>query len=273
MAVLCLEHPRLTVSLDVPDPLIGVFARNFAFALAGGLPSRVDEAYRVLPGDGVPHLFRGDALLGRFADLHDLVFALEEDIENALLARAGDWMALHAGAAVLRDAAIVIVGRPDTGKTTTTFQLVELGLELLCEEIAAVDPRTLAVQPFPQVLTLSRAYAEAFRARFPVVGGALSVPTASVARYAAHRVRRRPAPARVVLFPAFDPSREPALARATPGEVLTELLGHCFPPAGGDERLYDDVIRLAERCRLIRLFSNGIEATRSLLGEVLANEL
>ena len=82
-------------------------------------------------------------------------------------------------------------------------------------------------------------------------------------------LRKAPAPLGAILFPAFSPSVEPALVEVTPGEILTELFQHCFPPALGDERLYDDVIRLVRGARLFRMHTCDIESARRLLVELI----
>ena len=270
MGLLYLEFPRLLVTLDLPDQLVADFAVNFSFAVTSRRPREVDQAYRIQLLEHGAALFKNQAPLGTFPTSLELMFSLEEDIENSLVACIGDWVGLHAGAAVLQDTAIVVVGRPDTGKTTTTFQLVELGLGLLCEEVTPIDPATGMVQPFPQVLTLARAYAEEFRSRHPVTKGTLRFPDASMARYAAKAISTRPVPLGVVLFPSFDPSGESVLEEVRPGRVLTEMLPHCFAPAAGDERLYDNVIRLIDRCRLFKLRTSGIDSARERLVELIA---
>jgi hypothetical protein len=270
MAPAFLEFPRLTVALSLPEPLVAAFTANFGFALAASPARPPDRAYGVrMEQDGVL-LVRDGLPVGIFPDPQDLMFALEEDIENAIIEHLGEWVGLHAGAAVLGDAALVVVGRPDTGKTTTTFQLVELGLDLLCEEVAAIDPAPREVQPFPQRLTLARPYAEAFQSLYPVSAGALTFPTATMARYAATRVRTRPARLGAILFPRYDPSCQPAIEDVSPGQVLTELLQHCFTPALGDETLYDGVIRLITGCRLFRVHTRDIASARSLLSDLIA---
>ena len=77
-------------------------------------------------------------------------------------------------------------------------------------------------------------------------------------------------PIAVVLFPRFDPSCAPRLEALTPGDVLTETFQYCFPPRGTEEQLYDNVIRILERCRLWRLHTRDIESSRTLLTRVIS---
>lgn len=262
-----LEHPKLTVSALVPDPLDAEFRATFAHALAEPRAS-VHHEYVVESRPDGWRLSR-DGICGQtFPTGATLLFALEEDLENALIARLGDWIGFHAGAVALGDQAVVTVGLSDTGKTSSTFQLIELGLELIAEEVTPVDAGSLQVHPFPQVLTLSRRYAEQFAAAYPITGGALTYHDATMARYAPSRVRRSPVTIAAMLFPHYDPAGRSWLEPVAPGDVLTEIFRYCFTPQIPDERLYDHVIRVLEHCQLWRLHTRDLASARALLGSV-----
>ena len=270
MRLLFLEYPKLTISLSVPDDDAGAFRANFAHAIVSGTPASVQIEFLIRRlGTGVA-LERNGTPVGVFPDAAELMFALEEHIENALIERLDGWIGLHAGAVAMPDMAIVTVGHPDTGKTTTTFQLVELGLELLCEEVTPIDPSAIRVHPFPGVLTLDRGYAERFTSRYPVTHGALTFHGPGMARYTAGRVRRESVALGAMLFPRFDPSCTPGLEVLGPADVLTDIFQYCFTPTMKDEQLYDSVIRVIERCRLFRMHTRDIESARGLLVELLS---
>lgn len=269
MTLLFLDYPKLAVSLSVPERIADGFRDNFSHALVSQ-PPVVHHAYAAVP-DGHGWLLVRDGELGRqYPTPADLMFALEEDLENALIARLDGWVGLHAGAVALGEQAIVTVGHSDTGKTSSTFQLIQLGLELVAEEVTPVDPATLRVHPFPQVLTLSRRYAEQSAASYPIAGGTLRYHDATMARFAPARVHARPVPIAAMLFPRFDPACAPRLEQVTPGEVLTETFRYCFPPQVAEEQLYDNVIRILERCHLWRVHTRDIASSRTLLADVIA---
>ena len=156
MTRLWLEYPNVTVAIAAPDSVTPLLREHFAPVLAP--PSAAASCvFEIAVGADGPSLSQAGEARRVFANTLELVFFLEEEIERAVLGRLGPRVGLHAGAAVLGDAALAVVGHPDTGKTTTTFQLVELGLDLLCEEVTVVDPDTAEAFPFPHTLSLSRA--------------------------------------------------------------------------------------------------------------------
>jgi len=268
MRHLILEYPKLAVRLSAPDDISGILAQNFAHALTVA-PSIVPRhAFEVRPGDDGLALVKNGAVIGLFADPSDLLFALEEDLEFALIESLDGWVGLHAGAVVLDDIAIVTVGHPDTGKTTTTLNLIELGLPFLCEEVTPVDPETCAVHSFPHPLTLSRAYGEALNVCYPVQHGVLTYHGPDMARYSARRVHRTPVRLGAIVLPAYDPSATPALTEVPPADVIPDLFQYCFAPTRGDELLYDSVIRVVEQCRLFRMQTCSIESARTLLTQL-----
>jgi hypothetical protein len=242
--------------------------RNFPAAIVDAAPPDIHRHFHVDAGcDGVS--LTGDgAPVGTFPVIEELLFFLEELLENALVERLGEWVGFHAGAAVAHESAIIVAGRPDSGKTTSMFQLAELGLELLCEEVTPVDPATRTVHPFPQVLTLDRAYMQQYLSLYPAEHGVVSYYGPTMARYAPTRLRAGTARLGAIVLPSFHPSFERRLEETRPAMILADLLQCCFPPAHGDERLFDSVIRIVEGCRLFTLRSCDIGSARTLLGQV-----
>ena len=192
-------------------------------------------------------------LTGQFTSCLDFICHLEEDIENTLIRTIGNYVGFHAGAVMIGDSACVIPGNPDTGKTTTTFNLIEIGQTFLCEEVTPVDPETFLVYPYPQVLCLEGAYAKKYLSRHPVTNGELKILDSQMARYRPYVVGSDPAPLETILIPAYDPSGTSGIEELTPGEVFTELMGYCFPPNTDDEHLFDSVIRICEEAEIFRL--------------------
>ncbi len=268
MKTFFLSFPRLSISLRVPEGLAQDVRAAFHHSLAidSGPPALHEYVVQISP-KGLT-LFQD----GRMADTLDsaleLLNHLEESIEVLLIKAVDDWAAFHAGAVQIGNDGWMIAGNPDTGKTTTTFQLIEIGGLFMCEEVCPVAPEPFLIHPYPQVLTMSRSYAEAFCAMRPVKEGKLTMPNSTLARYAPKRAAPGPVPLHVILLPVYDPACTPAIQSLSPETVLTELLSYCFPPNGDDERLFDAVISISERCRIFRLRTNGLQSTRRLLTEL-----
>ena len=131
-----------------------------------------------------------------------------------------------------------------------------------------MDPETLLVHPYPQVLTIEGAYAEKYRSRYPVQNGELKILNSEMARYHPYAAGSDPVPLKTILMPSYDPSETPRIEDLSPGEVFTELLGYCFPPNRDDEHLFDSVIRICEETETLRLRTNSIQSTRELLKEL-----
>lgn len=268
MTSLHLEFPRLRVTVLVPETLEAATRAVFLHVLTDGVLANADHVYEARPEGAGWTLLRDGRRGETYPTGVELLFALEEDIENALIARLEGWIGFHAGAVAHGDHAVVTVGLSDTGKTSSTFQLIELGLDLIAEEVTPVDPMTLAVHPFPQVLTMSRRYAETFAALHPVRRGTLVYHDALMARYHPRQVRRTPVQIHTLLFPKYDPACHPRLEPVSPGDVLAEVLRYCFPPVGSDEQLYDHVIRVLQHCHLWRVHSRDVASARTLLGSM-----
>ena len=268
MKTLYLEFHKLIVSLTVPDKLVEDIQEEFSSVLGSSRPLVIHHAYTVhLEGKGLS-LFKDKTHLKIFSNVFELIFAFEEEIENVLVKNIGAWVAFHAVCVAKGDSAYMVAGNPDTGKTTTTFQMLEMGFDFLCEEVTPVDPETGKVYPFPQVLTLSRPYTEESFSLFPVREGVLSYYGPEISRYVPGRIRKKAAKLKTIIFPSYNPAFEPRVEELSPGDILTDLLHYCFPPNVKEEVLYDNVIRISENCRLLRIQTCGIKSTRELLVEI-----
>ncbi len=263
-----LSFPRLQISVTVPDEIAGDIKAAFFHSISPVIDIAPHHRYVIKSTSHGLCLQENGQSTGQFGASVDLVCRLEEDIENALVRAIGDWVAFHAGAIEINGFACVIPGNPDTGKTTTTFNLVEMGHTFLCEEVSPVDPETLLVYPYPQVLTFSGAYAEKHHSLYPVKNGELKILDSQMARYRPNTVGSNPVPLKTILMPAYDTSQTPGIEQLTPGEVFTELLGYCFPPNTDDEHLFDSVIRICEEAEIFRLRTNSLKSMRELLKDL-----
>jgi len=268
MKTFFLSFPRLNISLTAPDEIIADIQAAFLHSISPDTNLPPQHEYVIESTSNRLSLLKDGQSVGQFGSCLDLICRLEEDIENTLIRAIGDWVGFHAGAVTIGDSACVIPGNPDTGKTTTTFNLIEMGQIFLCEEITPVDPETLLVYPYPQVLTLEGAYAEKYLSHYRVQKGELKILDSQMARYRPYAAGSDPVPLKTILMPTYDPSQTPGIEELSPGEVFTELLGYCFPPNRDDEHLFDSVIRICEEAEILRFRTNSLQSTRELLKEL-----
>jgi len=129
-------------------------------AAFGGMSRRVpaaDAARRIFDvarkGSGyrVTNPAAGESIL---PDEDALLFHIDKDITIWLQLERRDLFFIHA-AAVARGSRVIVLTAPSgTGKSTFVLSLVEKGLDYLSDELAPVDLRTLAVEPYAHALCL-----------------------------------------------------------------------------------------------------------------------
>lgn len=220
-----------------------------------------------LTADGTP--------LGTFDRALYALLRLEHAIEGYLLDRLDGRIAIHAGAVVAGGGACLLAGAADSGKSSSTLQLVELGHAFLAEEIAAVDADG-RVEPHPQSLALDpRVVAELAR-ECPLARGRLDAVDELIHRYTPRRVATAAAPLETIVLPAYRPGERARVEEPRVESVLTELLGYCFGPPGGGtgrpagdpEAAIDRVIELAGGSRLLRVRYPDAGGARRLFAEI-----
>jgi hypothetical protein len=253
MKTFFLSFPRLEISLKVPDEIISDIKAAFLHSIRPGISLIPRHEYVIQSTPTGFSFLKNGQLAGQFGSSLETLCNLEEEIEVTLTQAIGNWVTFHAGAVEIDGFACLIAGDPDTGKTTTTFNLIEMGQIFLCEEISPVDPETLLIHPYPQVLTMSRE---------------LKLFDSDMARYRPFKAGKKPVPLKVILLPVYNPSCTPGIEELSPGEVYTELLGYCFPPNRDEEHLFDSVIRICEESRIFRVLTNNIRAMRELMKEL-----
>lgn len=136
-----------TFAIEGTDPQL----RELAEALYSGAAAEQGEpAIRFT----LTHRPRGFALLqdgaraGAAPTLAGLFQEAEWALTEAALLRLGHFFQLHAGAVAGQSSAWLLVGPPESGKTSLALALAARGHALLTDEIALVDPRCLRVTPF-----------------------------------------------------------------------------------------------------------------------------
>lgn len=263
-----LSFPLVELAIEAPAAVLAELAAFYPRSLRDRPRGVVAHHYRVERQGVRLALLRDRVILGSFDAVLPLLLTLELEVETQVVAHAAGRIALHAGAVDVGARGCLVAGHQDTGKTTTTLHLVELGHAQLCDEVCLVAPGTWAVEPFPQSLALAPEMLRLLERELGLAAGDVRELPVPVWRYLPRRVAEAPVPADTILVPSYDPEGPSRMEPLEPGDALPEMLGYCYPPEGDDERLFDDVIGLLEACRLLRFRYAGPAAARGILEEL-----
>lgn len=127
---------------------------------------------------------------------------------NAIAAEGTGHVLLHAGCvADEAGGAVLLPGRSGAGKSTLTAACVAAGLAYLSDELAALDPATGTMVPYPKPIGLD---GERLVAASALGGGPVAAPTAPTA----------------LVFPRYEPGRPLREVPLAPGWALLALVAH-----------------------------------------------
>jgi hypothetical protein len=257
--------PQTDVLISFPEEMEKIILRSFSLFQKPEPVSPRCSRFRISRGSTGYDLYKDEKCAGSFESALAVYGALENEVETLLIKSSGEWVTFHAGCVRVGEGACLIAGKPEAGKTSTTFIMVEMGKDFLCEEMAPVEPLSRLVHPFPLPLSMSRTFAKEYGSCHSVKKGRLEDIGNRFSQYVPHRAWKRPLPLRMIILPFYNPGFTPDMVSLSPGEALPDVLECCFPPKRSEEKLFDSVINLVTGCQIFRLFSNGIEATKDLV--------
>lgn len=264
-----IELPSATFSVHAPVEVLEALCRFYPQSRQGPTGSRPALDFDIHAGTADWTLRRAGQVVGSFSDPIQALLALEFEIETHVAAAGSEHIAFHAGGVATANGAWLIAGNPDTGKTSTTFHLLELGQVFLCEEVALYEPATRRLFPHLQTLSVERGFLKDFESSFPIENGEIFALNDHVTRFLPQRVSDTPRVVEAVLLPRFRPGAGAAIQHLTAESVLAEFLGYCFAPQHGEEALFDAVIDLLETAKIYRLTYGYARQARDLLAHLL----
>jgi hypothetical protein len=142
MKTFFLSFPRLAVSLTVPDEMVPDIQAAFRHSISPETDPAAFHEYVIQPTSDGLALLKNGRMEGSFGSFIEALNHLEEAIEVLLIRSIDDWVAFHAGGVEIDGVGCLIAGYPDTGKTTTAFNLIEMGGLFLSEEVCPADKPT-----------------------------------------------------------------------------------------------------------------------------------
>jgi hypothetical protein len=153
---------------------------------------------------------------------------------HALVHREGrDFLFLHAGVVAAGETLIVLPAAPEAGKSTLVASLLQHGFLYLSDELAAIDPVTSHVYPFPKLLTLDTdalaflgSPVPSYPADYPEISRAL--PDRYLRPADLGSQAGAPGAAGAIVFVDADRSGAPTLSELRRADALTKLLEHAL---------------------------------------------
>jgi hypothetical protein len=229
------------------------------------LATAVDEAglMAVVMRDGRP--------ISAPSPISQAILELMADVNSAAVASRPDKLVLHAGAVSLRGSGLLLPAQSGAGKSTMTAALILRGFRYLSDEAAAIDPISLEVEPYPKPLTLSGgSLALLGRHALPGdAGGLKQVVACSALRAGAVS---RPVPARLLIFPSYQPGATSTLTPMSRAEALVEVAGCSFNFVDHGGAWMPLLQRLVTACWCGRLTIGDLEEATELVTELVRVE-
>ncbi len=182
-------------------------------------------------------------------------------------------LSLHGAAAAHGDRAVVLIGPPGAGKTTTLIELLRHGWSYLADEVVTVDPGTFRVRPFALPVSLSAAHWERLGITPTLPDGAQRFAGCHeplpVSSFEFGRLAPETELGAVVLVD-HRPGTPTSLRPMAPAEVVAQVYPRLLAPAIERESWLDDLAGIAARTPGYWLSVDDLGPVPELLAAVVA---
>jgi hypothetical protein len=200
-------------------------------------------------------LLHGEDLIAATSWLDRALAVLLWHVNQQVVRRsASRHVLVHAAAATTVDGPAVMLPAPaESGKSTTVAGLVQAGFGYLTDEVVAIDPITLAAQPYAKPLSIDRGSWQVLARLRPWhadrISGQWQVPAGRIRPGAVSG----PAPVRLVVAPAYRRGAVTTLQPVSRGQMLLTLADSTFAFREAPERNLRVLARLLAGCDCYRL--------------------
>ena len=214
---------------------------------------------------------QGNLELCRGTDLGSFFRQAEWALTKAAMRGLDRYFQVHAGAVASRNGRVrLIVGPPDSGKTTLVLACAEAGARILSDEIALVRAPDLIVEPFLRDLVVHDGTAAAFGELLDEVD---EPPWKSFSHYrfvAPEAVSQAPPTKALVtqlIFPSRRPGGSTVIERLGQAAAAELLLAQIFNGRSWGARGVELMAQMIERCTAYAVrFDDARSAARCLPG-------
>lgn len=261
------DHPRLAPYLS---GLFAPFARP-------GTPRSVYRLRRDLTDPSRATLDLDGEVIADRADLPFAVGMLLWHLNRHTVEVSHGHVLLHAGVAERDGRAVLLPAAMESGKTTLVAGLVRTGMRYLSDEIAALDPDSLRVHPYPKALSVDPGSWGVLADLNPDLAPELrellppqwQVPATSIRPDALSP----PAAPVLVVMPRYVPDARTTLDRVEPIDAVALLAGCTFELTRQPERDLAVLVRLLRRAPCYRLSYSSLSQACDTVGDLMAGEM
>jgi hypothetical protein len=269
------ESPRYRAlqhdfSVRTTDPWVAAYVERRLAVLQA--PGEAERAYSVVAtgdhgGARYETYLDGEGLLST-ASLDLVVRHLLWHINQAVLRGDIDHLLVHASAAVTDDgSAIVLPGNMNAGKSTTVAALVRRGFAYLTDEMAAIDPASGRIDPYPRPVNLGRGSWTLLPELQPADWSPEQPCPPDVWHVDPRAMGRLGEPCAVgyIVAPRYEEGAVPTLVPISPAEGAELLYHHAFNAKALGRQGFSAVVAAAASTSCARLVSGDLEGSVALI--------
>jgi hypothetical protein len=265
----CIFGQRIQIHCDDIPVRTLILANYGAFEETSG-PADLEYSITRRPSCGFCIKRAGETLVEETvgeATLYLVAYYLEKLITIELQQLRKDLYFVHSSALERNAGAVMIVAESGTGKSTTSWALLQHGFGYLSDELAPIDPVTLDVHPYPHALCLKAAPPDPYPLpdRITRTERTLHIPVKSLPRPAV----TRPTPLRALLFLRRDGSVSlPTYTEVSPGEAGARLYANTLNALAHPSSGLEVAVDIASAVRAFVLNAGELRATCELISNL-----
>jgi hypothetical protein len=137
------------------DPALGQLLDDlYAGCVTDEQPETIYSILAEQTATGGPTIYVNDSEVSQRFHGSGVLRFLTWHVNRQVVERSSDYVLLHAGAVSASGAGVVMPAASEAGKTTLVAGLIRAGFQYVTDEIAAIDPRSLALIPYPKPLSI-----------------------------------------------------------------------------------------------------------------------
>lgn len=267
------QHIRITCENELVRNLLQA---NFeAFLGSTRSPEPVDLEYSLVryPSGGFYILQGNEKIIDEPTDealRYKVVYFLEKFITIELQKLRKDLYFVHSSALERENGVIMIVADAGTGKSTTSWALLQHGFQYLSDELAPIDPARLEVHPYPHALCLKSSPPGPYPLPDTAVHTERTIHIPITGLPAS--IIRQPTPLRALIFLQRDTNvSTPSFSEISPAEAGARLYANTLNALAHPGKGLDVAITIASSVPAFTLHAGELHATCELISNLYAN--